>query len=262
MARVLVIRIPEGGGIDVSPGSLIRRCVADARRGLYPLAMAGFVAWLGERGYRNVERELKEAHGRLEGDAWSKETHTRMPGIYGDLQAAECLWLDFALDIGAIDDAAHHWLTARSRDAILSAVAQQAVYQSSQDPVARFAGLIAEAIGGGHAHLANPQDPKGCPEDAGSWGWRDGEPQGVKLGWILDDGLYLYSSLAHAVAAEMAEKEGVPLGITSQTLNRRLKDRGDLLSTNPNKGRGIPVRRTVAKESGAFLHLRRDYLAS
>jgi hypothetical protein len=124
---------------------------------------------------------------------------------------------------------------------------------------------LKQLLGSGKAHLTNPASADGWPEKPERWGWRKAddryEPQGTKIGWVLPDGIYLYAEPAVDAAKELAQQTGDPLPISAQAINRRLYDRGWLLSTDVDKARkSVTVRRTVQGETGTFLHCKREYL--
>ncbi len=258
-SRVLVLHVPEGQGVDFSPGALINAVQDDARDGLYALAMSGFLGWLAPR-YDELITNFEKRRRQTMRSVWSKEPHPRTPNIYADLTIGLRLWLDYARDIEAIDELEYDRHLVRGEEAIRAAVGAQPDYHELQDPVERFAVLLNQALSSGRAYLASPARAGRCPEDAGRWGWRKTgktyKPQGVEIGWLLKDGLYLYPEGSLEVAKQLAASTGTPLDLSVQTMNQRLYDRGLLQSTDREKSRGLlTIRKNVNKESGTFLHL-------
>ena len=253
-ARILAVRIPEGGGPDVAPGSLLRVCSKEAEQGTYALVMASFIAWIAERGYEQVSQDLAWAKERLAEGTWDAGIHPRLNGIYGDLQAAEELWLDFAADVGAIDDSERSERLDRSDAAIRSALVEHAQRQHDEDPTRVFAELVGDALAAERGYLT---DPTAKAEDAKA---EENGHDGVWLGWTVGDEVYLAHRAAFTVAKDQAKATDRPFKVSQHMLNKRLSEKGLLLSTNPNKKRGIPIRKAFNGHTAECLHLRKDFL--
>ena len=79
--------------------------------------------------------------------------------------------------------------------------------------------------------------------------WR---PQGHQVGWLCEEGLYLDPTAAFKAAQSMATLEG--LTVTPQTLWKRLKERGLLLTREKERKRNT-VRATLQGVRREVLHL-------
>lgn len=99
-ARMLVL--------EVAPGSLRWDLVTEAQKnaseGLYAQAMAGFVRWLAER-YEHLERVRDAELAALRDEARQSDQHRRTPATIAQLSRGFRLFLDYAQEVGAIDDA-------------------------------------------------------------------------------------------------------------------------------------------------------------
>ena len=158
-------------------------------------------------------------------------------------------------------------LWERGWKAILGAAASQEGHQAASEPAGRFIELLRSAISSGRAHLASTDG--GRPEEnAGALGWRktdseyeDWRPQGDRIGWVDGEDLYLESAASYRVAQREAQG-GEALAVGAQTLRKRLKEKGFLLSTDETR-QTLTVRRTIeGVKDRSVLHLRLSSLFS
>ena len=173
------------------------------------------------------------------------------------LQAAWEIFLDFAVEAGAVDkdDAA---LTAGFvQNTLIELAEDQKDRQADNDPARQFLDKLRSAINSGGAHLASPEN--GTPENWKDWGWRwfefggqigGGEPrgQGKRVSWVDGDDVFLDPGAAHDITAT---------GLTEQALWKLLHEKGLLASVEVE---GDKVRRTIKKMIGGsrlrVIHLR------
>jgi hypothetical protein len=244
-ARMLVVRMPEGQGLDLSRGAPINTAQAASRKGTYALAMAGFVNWLAPS-YGELQATIEQRRNQYGYEVRNRVQHNRTPRIYGDLMVALEEWLAFATEIGAIDEERRTTLAERAKRAVLAAIQAQGEYLGSADPVERYRDLLREALASGNAHVR-------------ALGAEPGP--GVHLGWISPEGTYLYPDVSLNLAKQMADAVGDPLPFSGQTMNKRLYERGWLVATNLDKKRkSIAVRKRVEGRTETVLHLKSDFL--
>jgi hypothetical protein len=74
------------------------------------------------------------------------------------------------------------------------------------------------------------------------------------VGWLEDDHVYLEPDAAYAAVQRLGAEVGDRIALTPQTLRRRLKERGVLVSTEPQR-RMLTVRRTLEGHRRDVLHL-------
>jgi hypothetical protein len=203
-ARMLVLRVPDGAGLDLSPGAPINAAQVAARDGRQALAMAGFIRWLAPR-YRDISSTIEQRRNQIGHEMRPLVAHSRTPGIYGDLMIGLEEWMAFAREIGAVDQEQGAALEDRARLAVMAAIQEQAEYLESADPVERYRDLLREAISSGNAHVRAPGEEPG---------------PGVHLGWTLPDGTYLYPDVSLSLAKHMAEASGDPLPFSGQAMNQ------------------------------------------
>jgi hypothetical protein len=244
-ARILVLRMPEGQGLDLSEGAPINAAQAASLQGTYALAMAGFVNWLVPR-YGELQATIEPRRNQYGHEVRDRVPHNRTPAIYGNLMIALEEWLTFAAEIGAIDERERDALQEKAAMAIMAAIEGQADYLATSDPVDRYRDVLRDAIASGSAHVRAPGDEPGA---------------GFHLGFLRPDGLYLYPEAALSLAKDIAETLGDPLPFSGQTMNRRLLDRGWLVSTNlDKKRRSVAVRRKMEGKMQTLLHLKPQFL--
>jgi hypothetical protein len=201
----------------------------------------GIMAWMPE---------LRQA-------ATASAAHRRTPEILASLAAGFGVFLTFARAAGAIAEREREELWTRGWAALGEAASAQAQHQSGAEAARRFLELLRSAIAAGRAHLAGPEGERPSEEEA--WGWRcdhhgNWEPKGERVGWLENDHVYLEPDAAYAAVQRLGAEVGDRLALTPQTLRRRLKERGVLVSTEPQR-RMLTVRPTLEGHRRDVLHL-------
>jgi hypothetical protein len=258
-SRLLVLEV---GKDDVDWADLTS-CQTDAVGGLYAQALAGYLRWLAPQ-YAAIQRELQRDTAQLRQVTITSAAHRRTPSLVANLAAAWRIFLRFAVEVGAVTEAEarEHWECGWR--ALVHAGAMQVQQQAAAEPVGRFLALLLAALGSGRAHIAAPDGRP--PAAADAWGWRlvdDGtwRPQGDRLGWIADEDLYLEPEACYAAVQRLAESGGEALPVGRRALQRRLRDQGLLLGTEPKRGT-LTVRRVLEGQRRDVLHLKRDRLGA
>lgn len=266
-ARMLILE-HDRGAVDWSK---LTCCQKDAREGLYARAMAGFVSWLS-KDYEQLLKRLPDERQKLrETASRGGSEHMRTPGIVADLGLGLRYFLDFARDAGAITEDEADGLWERGWRAVTRAGASQSAHQGASDPTRRFRELLSAAITSGRAHVADAGG--GEPEEIiQASGWRkrsvgtgdyareEWQPQGDRVGWVKSEDLYLEPEASYRVVQAQAQG-GESISVGAQTLRKRFKEKGLLLSTD-EKRQTLTVRRTVEGVQRNVLHLGEDFLFS
>ena len=254
LARLLVLEVGPG---DI-PAERLTECQSAAAEGVFELALAGFLQRLAPR-YETVRADLPHRVREHRLRACRSFSHRRTATAVAELFVGFDLFLTIAEEGGALDPARIEELHARAWEALLAAGEAQAAYQRDSDPVAAFLGLLGSALVSGLAHVAGRDGS--APTSPSSWGWRQAtstpwwSPQGDRLGWVVDDDLYLDPDAALRIADRAAgpHREGVGLG--RRALSKRLHERGLLRSTERESGKTLVVRRRLEGRRHRVLHL-------
>src|SRR5207244_4038223 len=90
--------------------------------------------------------------------------------IVANLATALGHFLNFALELYALNQAETEALWARGWAALGKAAAAQSRQLAESEPARRFLGLLMQAIASGRAHVARPDGRE--PNCAEAWGWR------------------------------------------------------------------------------------------
>lgn len=261
-ARVLVLDFPAGE----MDWALLTSCQQDARGGLYAEAMAGFLRWLAPR-YEEVQKRLPTRTAGLRSQATAAAQHRRIPSIVADLAFGMELFLAYAREVGALDEAEAQSLWERTWKALGEAAAMQSAHLEAADPVPRFLELLRSALVAGRAHVASNEGE--APKKPHLWGWRartlgagdftreEWQSQGDRIGWLDGKDLYLDPDTAFGVAQRVASPDGLP--VTARTLWKRLKEAGVLATTDETRQRNT-VRVTLQGARREVLHLRSSKL--
>jgi protein gp37/site-specific DNA-adenine methylase len=255
LARVLSVQIKPD---DVVRNPRATECQADARKGVYAAANAGWIKWLAGK-YEQIKEELAAVRLRIRDELRTdvgKRWHGRTATMVADLLAGWAVYLRFAVEVKALDQAGSERLMKRVREAILKVAGEQRSPES--DPCLRFMRLLCSALSSRQAHVTNKAGDMPHPHEL--WGWRRDDvdsslfkPQGQRVAWVEGDDLYLDPDAAYVVANKVGSAQGEPLEIGLESLKRDLKNGGFLAST---EGERTTVRIRIAGKQTHVLHLK------
>lgn len=252
-ARLTLVEVARG---DVDPKKLAvaqRRALA----GMYELAMSGYIRWIAGKldadesyvdGLHAKAMELRDAFSATGG-------HLRGPNAIADLYLGWLKWLEFAEEIGAIDQARHVELQGIASVALADGSVSQREHTSQQSPTRVFLDSLRGALTSGRAHIAgceDGRDPRCHPSislvrlgwkqrknnDGDCIGW---ESRGDCIGWIPKDGsvVYLDPTSSHATATAEAKRGSQRFNTSNAAVGRQLESEGHLLAVDE----GRPVKK-------------------
>jgi hypothetical protein len=254
-ARLLILEISK----NRIESSVLKERQEEARAGLYSEAMGGFVQWLACR-YEERRAWFGEKVAEYRARTVSKQAHARTPDIVANLQAGFDLYLEFAVEAGAVEITERDGFASRCWDALSCAAAAQSKHQVATEPAARFLTLIRSLLVSGRAHLESRRGgiPELLPE---SCGWKCDNsghcfPRGECVGWVDEDNVYLEPAAAYRMAQLAGRDMGEILAVTEQTLRKRLHEKGLLASVDQPR-ETLTIRRNICGSSKNVLHLLR-----
>src|SRR5262249_18520622 len=157
-----------------------------------------------------------------------------------ELYVAFEIWCRFATEGTqevALTKAEATELLKECKRALMEVGRSQAVYQTSSDPVDRYLELLNSAVVSGRAYLTSidGRPPSKVIGGPGPWGWRRAEngdpafqkeewrPQGERIGWVHEEGIYLDANAAYKIAQAQAGADAI--AVSEPTLRRRLHER-------------------------------------
>jgi hypothetical protein len=247
-ARMMIVEVGQGN-VDWARLSEVQALAAG---GTYATAMGGFVMWLAS--------QLNDARQQFEGkrlDIRQLVQAERTADVIAQLAAAWEVYLVFARDIGALDDAAVDELWNRVWAGLIEVAAEQSELQQAAEPTARFRDLIVAALGTGKAHVVSADTGMRPADDRPErWGWqRDTAqvwiPRGQCIGWLTADGALF---LEPDVSYDVANKIGT-IGVSAETLSARLADKGVTVVERDGRRRRHRPKRTVVGQRRRVLHV-------
>jgi len=263
-ARALNVDVPK----DAVRFDRLAEFQRAAASGLPAVAMAGYIRWLAAR-RDGLEAAVHADMIALRDRAHGSPAHRRTPELVANLGCGWQWWLRYAVDAGALTSNESDAVWGRVWHGLGDAAAQQDAQQRSAEPTRRFLELLAGAIAAGAAHVADPAGEP--PGDARPWGWRErtigtGEnareewhPQGARVGWIDEDGLYLEPEASFNAAQKLGVGGGEPLAVGQRMLSRMLFERQLLVRAERERGR-YTVRRDLEGRRRNVLHLPSEIL--
>lgn len=257
-SRLLILEITKG---EIQAERLTR-CQNDAAAGAYSRTLASFLSWMARRKVAGSAPQVGTRAQQLRAVAASTTTHRRTPGVAADLGVGLELFLEFALEAGALSPEQRDDLWREGWDALVGLSARQADYQTDEEPAQKFLRLFSSALSTGTLHLCSMTG--GQPLNARRWGWKEislGDKVelragGDQVGWVDGANVYLEPDAAYTAVQRFAT-DGHRLAVDPVTLRKRLFEAGFLASVDERGGatRHL-VRRVVQGRRQAVLHIR------
>jgi hypothetical protein len=238
IARVLCIRF-EKGPHGIKPDNLKKIQDASAD-GYYANAMAGFIQWLAPQ--RDTIRKFRPPH-----QVPKQGEHSRTAAIIRDLKYAWTVYLLFAAQVGALDSETNLLEVVTTQlDAL---VAGQRDNQQMERPEQILINALRSLLASNKVYLHGRGND--APENPLDRGWRattgrDGQPYyepvpgATKLGWLVDNELYLIPEMAFKQAADFVPNRNLGVSKYSE-MTQRLATAGWLLTDSD--GKNLCVRR-------------------
>ena len=248
------------GTVDVE---VLTACQKDAAAGLYAEATAAFIRWMAGR--------LDEVRGRflamvqeIRPLASISGCHARTPGMVAELMASFDLFLEFAVEVGAVSsrEALEHHKTMWD-GLIEGAVESRDENQEEGTPAEVYLSMIRAALGTTNAYLDG--ESTGCVPGGGDdtnpanpglvafCGWRqvnkwfgndigqrlvwEPPPNAKRIGRIDDDFIYLEPTAAYGIAVEMARRQNVNV-ISMNEIHLHLHNSGAIGRYDSRFGKG------------------------
>ncbi|MBF0340084.1 MAG: bifunctional DNA primase/polymerase [Magnetococcales bacterium] len=243
VGRMLILEVKSGTvKLDV-----LTELQKDAARGILAQAVAGYVRWLApQMGTLKPQltarkNEYRENVGKL--------GHSRTPDIAASLMLGWEMFLAFATESGAVDDAQCAELNNRGWEAIKAAALAQSSHHRSEDPVEVFFEVLQSAISSGRAHLI-PLAPLSLQHNMSL------DDDGDMIGWIDSDSVYLIPGVAFATVRRLRLEQGGGIQISETTFWKRLREKNLLASWDETRGRN-QVRKTIAGKLETVIHIHR-----
>lgn len=259
-------------GVEVKDGDIdwdqLTVCQNQSREGVYAEVCSAFVQWLATG--NRLETLKNEARGkihelRLKWASSGIDSHKKTANSLAQLERAWGVWLDFALDCGAIDDEERTGLREAMLEALDTIGRAQSRFLASENPAPRFIDLLKSALSSGRAHLCSVNGDKPVANLA-ACGWRYKEistengpshvwnSMGELIGWIDDDDIYLQPDSAYRIAQSVAAS-GEELPVSSRALWKCLKEEGWLATWDAARERNY-IRRTICGTEEKVIHIR------
>ena len=263
LARQVIVEI-ERDHVRVATLSKLQ---SHGREGALAAAMSGFIRWCAAD-LTGIRQRMRQRQVDLREEATSVGQHRRTPDAAAALGAVFEVVLKFAAAAGAIVETKRAELWDAGWAAVLGDAVDQADHLDEEHPARKFIRLVSSALATGRAHLLAVDGSMPEDDHARRWGWREHpgwrqhdlpswQPSGAAIGWVENDGLYLDSASAVAVATRLARDGDDGLAVGRRTLHKRLAEAHFLRGTETegNKTR-FEIRKVIDGVRRRVLHLR------
>jgi hypothetical protein len=276
LGRSLIVEFVPGKFSDAT----LDRCHAAARAGNYAQSIACYIKHLAAPGKLDeVRQTLRQIAVKEQANANSKcgDCHPRQAEAVAELVAAWSLFLDFAVEQGALTRGRADKYVEIVRDSLVGLLAAQASIQHESDAGELFIDLVRSLLASKRAVLSATDGTAPSTEIMGACGWEhvtigtrngtysDWQPAAgaARIGWVDDQHVYLDPSTTHAAAERLARDTRQVLGTQRQVLSRLAETSRILLDQQPAGERRRFTRRIVIEKSRrAVLCMLRDEVLS
>lgn len=247
-SRLLALEVKEGDVLSPERFTTLSRAQYEAREGLFARVMASFLAWVAPR--YEVERAILHEQKAKYREVFRGENRlARTVDIAADLLAGFEIFRGFCVEKAGFSADIFEKYWKQMHQSLFFILEQQDEVTKEADPVSRFLTLLVSAMTTGLAHL-KPRVGLEPRQNQSLWGWKlvprrvevtdeNGEKsfdvetyyvaQGVQVGWVNDDQIYLDISSSLAVVQKLSRDSSLrPLPLTQRTLGKTLAARGYL----------------------------------
>ncbi|NJL58268.1 MAG: hypothetical protein HC887_00115 [Desulfobacteraceae bacterium] len=252
-ARLLIIEL-ERGLIKLD---ILTECQSACEKGLFALAMSGYVRWLASQDLDNLGRKLAVRKTELRNKALKSihNSHAKTPDNVASVFIGFEMFIDYAVSVSAISRRDAESMKESGWEALLKTGNKQADLNKEDDPAVRFFEILSSAIASGQAHIASTDNgkPDLC---ADALGWRGDLPKGVCVGWTDEDGIYLDRGSAFTVVQQIAKTQNSNIAVGQNTLWKMMKSNGLLVRVGRKDI--TTVKKTISGARKDVLHINRD----
>ena len=140
--------------VEVAPCEVDRvalsACQSAGQQGQLAAAMGAFLCWVAGR-YEELQQRIQVRARELRNQAQPGAVHARLPAALAELRTGWEIFLEFALEAGAIGKVEQHELERRNETALAELAALQAPFHQASDPALRFVALLRAALATGYS---------------------------------------------------------------------------------------------------------------
>ena len=207
------------------------------------LLAAGFAAYIVDlaklinaTGMNDFNSAVEDAEMEWEARWSMNAAHAQTAPAVASLAVGWVMWLDWAERSGVMTPEQAEEIRSQVVEDLDSLVAAQKIHLEAASPTDRWRDLLVSALRSGKCHVGWRFLAKVGGGDPGeAWGWRAGEPQGDRIGWIDKDGVYLLPEATHAVISKLARETGSGWPTSMQQTWKLLHQRKWIVNADPDR---------------------------
>lgn len=239
-ARLMLSKVDRG---EIDPEKLTK-AQGYGTNGDFALAMAGYVKWLAANGNGNRAKAIRaRLREELRADPTVGGAHARSPDNAALLLTGLTMAIDFATEMGVVDQEKREALLGSAKKRLLSGSVEQAHLVAERNEAIHFMRVLREGLDSNRMYLAEPSIASGSRHD-----------DAVMVGWQEGDNIYLTAE-GFAETRRLARELGDPIHAVDSTLKRRLYEKGFLLVPKSARDKGEWTSRKALgghKQRGVF----------
>jgi hypothetical protein len=219
-----------------------------ASRGVYARAMSAYIRWLAPQVTRLAEEMVRF---RLDfRESWAaRSTHSRTPDNVASLGYGMHKFLDFAVDEGVMPDRERGFFWKWFLESMEQSAKEQEQQQATVEPTKVYLELLRSALQRGQAHVCAENGT--APPNALMWGWDGQQAKGSRVGFLLDDDLYIDPQSAWTVIQREGQQANTPIHVSQARISRELAQAGLLKSHDEGR---FTIYRQILGIRQRFLH--------
>jgi DNA primase len=225
VARLFTVEL-ERGDVLVNNLSNLQR-----EKERLPHAMAGYISYLADN-WQDLETEIPARWRAHRAAAYQERTHMRLPEAVAGLFLGVEMGLDYAVRVGALNEASRNALHAEALQVLLGLADEQADRVREEKPELLFTRAILEMITQGAVHF-KPKNDLGLGEGV------IGDRQGPLIGWYDEQIYYVLGSAAYHQVVTHYRQRGEMFPVNVRTLWKNMAEEAMLIKNQTASGRII-----------------------
>lgn len=229
----------------------LSRCQGQSHR--YPHALGGYVQLIASQ-WEHLEAKLPDFYKQLRQKYQMADAHARIAGALSAMFIGLEMGLQYALMIGALDEAGFDELREKGETALLAVAQAQAKRVVDEKPTVRFLTIIGDLLCQQRVALEDLNR-----RNTGIGGTPGNTDNAERLGWCDKEFVYLIPSATFNRVARYCASENYPFPTTERTLMKELGEEGYTISESERSTKRVFVAGKTERVLAIHIDTIRDF---
>ena len=229
MGRLFTVEVGEK---DVDTAKLTA-CQGESTQ--YSHALSGYLRWLADQ-WQHLETELPKLWNKVRYSYQHEDAHARTAGTLASLYLGLEMGLQYAVEVGALDQGEYTELRQLGETALLTIANDQAKLVVEEKPAIRFLKVVASLLCQKKVALEGLNS-----KDAGLGGTPGKPDHAERLGWCDKDYVFLIPSASFNKVSRYCASERYHFPVTERTLKKELAEEGYTLTEDTRNTKRVLI---------------------